>query len=1818
MLISALNTSSTAYTFNAAPTANDRLDTQSNLYKLDLKKVNKRDLSAVADEPVLSDALVYTRTAINSAKPLSSSAVVLENADGSLFTLNTANAKVNLVARNRSIELYVYNPADNTTGQASSVLKYTFDRAGKLSTDAPVTELKPWEVSAAEISTRRDLDGNGTANGQVVTDQLGGKLAIRTGSAADRSAARQEASAGIFKLEVLDQTLFVVGDTIERSRQVNASDKTLLSSDGLSAWQPDADYEHYRAVKIAAGAANNAGGWAVYATQVTGNVREITRFEFNANRQLDTTRTAVLSDADVNTLEVGLKRDINADGFFGARIAKEVDKTGGLYEAQFQGATVYLAQAGLKSDATGANPVGFRGKLLDGLGQAWAGPGADYTLSSVVANSQLGQNDTGITVFAKKTSATDEVIKFTFSATGNGAALRYTLDNASATGTRVSAVDMAAAEKLAKRDLNTDNAFGVGGITARDSAGGLFQGSLMGNTFFMVGAGLRTASTGSLANDLSQALLAADGSAWQAQSGYTVATVVQTARIGGNVTENRYSVYAYKGSGNTADKSDVLRYDFASDSTGKNVTVTASDIQVTAQSLTEQEKALARDLNLDTQIGAIVQTGVLDIQGGLFKASVFGNDYVVKGTPGQSTADLSQAFYEDDGRTAWKPTLADGSSVALSSATLRLVMADATGNADATIYLSTGAGATLQYLKFDFEETDTGFKQVGNASVLSVEDMAAAEKANKAQSVDLNADGAYGVLLDTAIDQRGGLFKGRLGNTSDVFFKESPTLVAGSKIATSAQDFSAALKQDEAYWSIDTTGKTLRAFSDGDDYVVVVSDNSDRSKIRQYTFDTTDGNRLSQEQDISLDALIALETGNTINRDLNGDGIVGVRVSATVPDATGGLFTVNAAGTDHLVVAANAAAITDLSQALRQTDGSVWSAPAGTTRLVLDSAGSELTVYAKTASGVNAYTFDATAFTLKADKTQTGLSDVQIADAEKAADGGSGRDINGDGVVGARVTKTLDATQGLYEASMNGTTYTVVNTALSGNTTTLGDKALLLANGNAWSLVQSQGQTQSLVDAVVTVSGGSVQKTELFVKTVNGQTTTGERLTFGSDGKLLATDSLTGEAITALSASVKASFMSGSYVDTTGGLYKANVLGSDFYVVGNSGANAGAPADLSRALMVGAGPAATAWAPDSHFEIAGLVVKGNNGADGYDVYTYQTTNNQVSEVRKASWDANLTYLGTVPVDAANLVDVETRTGRDLNRDGAFGFGIATNQTAVATYKGVTAAQVGGDSMTFLLVGTQLTPGTARAPIGLKDALLNSTGNAAWTPDIGFDIKAVDDSGANRMVYASNGSGAFMQYTFSKVDGKLQGPGTALTALQMADLEVTGSKDLNSDGYVGLGSISTLRVSSSTYAQGKDTGLLQASIDGNDFLVYSPSWSAGTPIDLGNALLKADGTAWSAANSFTVQGVYERDLGNGVKQLEVYGHDSTANATQMFRFAQSVDAYGAASGAYTLMPAMVSGAATGLNTVTSTGLAQTEYTDEVDLNADGAIGYKALSTPLKVETGSTQALGKAALGNSEIYFVTTDYADALTDTTGAEVGGGALYMDSGNGLVYWSPSTLEEDISYTVKSVVANGSSVEVWALRSDSADANSTTTTGFVKFSFAQNNDNQWVLDSSAFVTDIAAPLSYDQIVANESGVTSAISGNTAEAAYLGKDINGDGVIGLQLDALVSSGLGSQIYSTTLKVDDGNGVYADTTYYLVGNNLASGTAQNPLGLDARYVLLDGTAAWTPTGTVSNWRVLDPVTAALQSATHALDDDTTTVYFNVSATGAVKV
>lgn len=1737
MRIADLNTSSLYLRQSATAGSLGTVDATGKLYKATLEKASRRDAAAAATAD--GEAFVYARAGIKMGQAMGTSNVVLENADGSRFTLDTTGKTVSLVAKGQNIDLYVYTPpANGQPTSSASAVKYSFNQSGVMSATG-ATHMTAMELSAAEIATRRDLDGNTKVGGALDTSSVGGK---------------RVATAGIFKLNVMGNDLFVVGSsTLEKKSNINAQNSTLLNADG-TVWSPNESmpgktFNTFRAVNNSANSE-----WEVYATDNTG---EVTRFNFDATTlQLKNNGIKTLEGKDLVAAEVSNKRDLNVDGKFGAEITETTDAIGKLYKANVAGTTVYLSKvADTKTDTTGGKAVSAEGSLLKADGTAWAGAGTGYKIAAIVSGTKTvnGAQVATRTVYAHgqngNTADHNDVLKFSFTATASGG--NFSLDGDTSVGVKVDATELASAEKSAKRDLNLDGKFGVDITSTVDGQGGLYQGSILGKTFLIAGSGLKTGTTGSLAQDLSGSLLNADGTAWGPATGYSVASIVPTL-TGGNVTG--YDAYAYK-SGSTPDRTDLLKYSFTA--SGSNWSVTAATqygTKVDAKALASAEKASTRDLNGDGKFGLNLTLTPLDAYGGLWKGEVFGQSYVLAdasaslNSSANGALDLSKALLNADG-TAWNP-----SEISAASAKLRVVVDNTVANAASkyTVYVTTQQGtANATYSKYTFDDT---FTQRGNKVSLTTEQFAAAEKT---AGKDLNADEKFGVNITEALDSRGGLYKGSLDGSTGVYFKGSANLTPGSKVAGNALNFDTALKTSSGYWTPDTGFTTTAALTDANANTFTVYAKDNTNAVKKYVFDSNNNYTLRADLsgDVKLTDMVALEMAQATPRDLNGDGITGVQSSSTPPDSVGGLFSLTAGGSTVLAVGTGAnhtTAPTDLSTMLKTADGSAWSATGSVDRYTLVSSANSYTVYTKVGSNYTEYTFGSdykidttkTRSTLAANDASGSatLDDIKLADLEKSLS----RDINGDSALGAQITSTL-VTDKVYQASFNGNSYTVVNTTAGITNTALGNKALLNADGSRWT-----GTGHTIKGATINADSS----TEIYTSYTSGGSTSYKRLTFGVDGKLLKDDIATAEQVADSGA---LGTLSSNAADSTGGLFKATVLGTDYFVVGSGNNNGTAPTDLSRALMLGNTGTAAAWSPltgtgstgagtagNPAYQVGGLVTnKTGNNVDSYDVYVYANdSNGAVTDVFKSSWDASFNYQGTTRADPLALVEVERTTQRDLNKDGAFGFKLVQASSPESTYKGVSVAKVGGSSMTFLLAGNDLNPGTAAAALSLNSALLNEAGSAAWTPDANYVVTSVADGAANsnlRYVYAKKaGTGGaadeYMRYAFSTVSGKSQGAGTAMTAQEMAAEELTRSNsDLDADGQVGAVSISAYKVSANNSTS---TGLLQASYGNQTYFATGSLPAVGAKMNLSTALVQADGkTPWAADSGYTVTAAVTTANANTV----VYARKAASggNPEQYLRY-EFNSSTGKSQGA---------GVA-----VTSVEMAKAELgaagtTDDRDLNGDSTVGAISISQYKVGNNTTSTGLLQATVG-SQTYFVANtlpaagtpmDLSKALLQTDGSTpwavdsgysvTGTGDGPANSGLRYVYAKktsgsgPEFQRYSFDTTTNKVV--GSAVEVSAVDlaaaevAGSKDLNGDNQTGALSISAYKvgNNDTSTGLlnasfGSTSFLVAAAMPAAGSSI--DLSKALKQADGSTPFAADTGYTITA---------AVTTSGTSTKVYA---------------------------------------------------------------------------------------------
>ena len=160
---------------------------------------------------------------------LPSNALYLKNEDGTYFTVEFGDdAKISLVAERRNLALYVYRSA----GEAN---KYQFSqKTGEILSQEPI-RMDAIAISSAEAESNVDIDYNGAIGGKLFVDP-------------------RDQEGGLYKINVLGTTLYIIGDDVEDGEVVDASGKTLFMGSGedRTPWEPDDSYDDMRVVRSSA------------------------------------------------------------------------------------------------------------------------------------------------------------------------------------------------------------------------------------------------------------------------------------------------------------------------------------------------------------------------------------------------------------------------------------------------------------------------------------------------------------------------------------------------------------------------------------------------------------------------------------------------------------------------------------------------------------------------------------------------------------------------------------------------------------------------------------------------------------------------------------------------------------------------------------------------------------------------------------------------------------------------------------------------------------------------------------------------------------------------------------------------------------------------------------------------------------------------------------------------------------------------------------------------------------------------------------------------------------------------------------------------------------------------------------------------------------------------------------------------------------------------------------------------------------------------------------------------------------------------------
>ena len=1170
-------------------------------------------------------------------------------------------------------------------------------------------------------------------------------------------------------------------------------------------------------------ASGNSGGMNLYVfsppSAENGNIGNVDKYSFNAAGALSSaTPTTLTNPIDIAYEEQLINRDLDTNSVIGGALTSDgvLDKTGSLYKVNVAGQNMFIvgttasAKSKMIDVESSVLKIGTEGDADNQ--KAWQ-PELAYTSYNAVRS-----DDSGWNVFAYQ-ARSNTVTQFSFDSNN---LLKVGFEE----GQVLKATQVASLEKELGRNLNADSWFGVNiSPTAIDAIGGLYKASIQDQEFYVVGANLKSSTKALGAVDLSASLINESGElAWKEPQGSVIQSVVN------NKETNTVQVYVTPSSFDAATYN-VKRFDFNFDEATGNYQIDAGHtegVDVNPFDLSKAEKLSGRDLDktykflssptqVKDEFGVTVLNN-LDSVGGLYHVSSLGQSYLLTGknivSNSKKITDLSNALTMDG--AAWTP---NGYAANELAGKINIIITAPTEDSSvyrADVYIKEAE----DFSKYSFtrSDIDTPWSTNGDKESINAEAMASLEASNKR---DLNNDGFFGARIMELKNAPGGLYSAAYNNlgttstraTSDsqkIYLQSDTKLALGSTVATNAVDFSKALRSSEGFWAPPEGYQVTGAFKEtsSNKYSVIVSNGP--ADFRKYTFDTSGGQtqliETGEDSSYSISAqdLAALEFN--YRRDLNNDGIAGVRILET-PDKVGGLIKVKGADGDYYVSQSGTAAVNNLQNAFFDEASNAWAPTkdAGTSisKLTLfklinaDTQADEFAIYQKQVGANNVYS----KYTFDENRHLTGQKQLTLVDLANE-ESTSSRDINGDGAIGAKVVSAIDKSQGVYKVSIENKFFmiSIDPTTSPGRQTGLtnvlmGEDSKPLEIDQAGLLIEGELAGWKVNSAVQTIDSDGVSTTKVFaLKSNAGGYSDVKRLSFkgATDSvdylnykMLSAAETLNARDLVAeetnqnygrdFNADKAVGVKIAQTIDKKVGLYSTRVLGQNYYffdtVNRKTGTTQGTSIDLSNAFYDAnsnpwAPPVANSSLGEEPTQIAGLV-KNLVGGElvGYDIFTYNRKSGSEVSVQKHSWSWNdldgLVSKGSATyADTAELVEVEKQNQRDLSGDGFVGFRLIGRSDINERYEGVTKATILGGNETFYVVGKNLKPGTPTNPWKLSDALLSQDGEGAWTipdepvaPGSGMNMSKMIT--AVRDIAGSNDRFVYVKYSIEAAEGNSQ-------------------------------------------------------------------------------------------------------------------------------------------------------------------------------------------------------------------------------------------------------------------------------------------------------------------------------------------------------------------------------------------------------------------------------------------------------------------------------
>ena len=789
-------------------------------------------------------------------------------------------------------------------------------------------------------------------------------------------------------------------------------------------------------------------------------------------------------------LEKTLKRDFNNDTFIGAEVY-ETPIASGLYTARY----------GNTSDDLGVvnGKIYIYSSTKLSLGNTVAANAKDFTSALKFSDSTYWKPNEGFTI----KGAYVENGKYNIIATkgiptsppGNPSApsiysvQRYTfgltgLELDSDASIAIDAKELARVEKMQKADLNGDGITGVKAATNSviDKVGLLFKVQAYDGVYFST-----KSSASAKIEDLSQAFLNADGTAWEPANFSDATTKLTLRKLTTTATASAPTQYEIYRSDGTAGNRTFSKYSFDA-----NMKMIDSPTDMSLLEMANAEHEYGRDINDDKIIGAKIEK-VIDKSSGLYQVTIENKKMLVQSASSLvKTTSLQNVLLDDDSN----PIELNSNSQIVDDGVAYNVDSMFRKDADTLqVFGSKAIANGFEYKKFEFQKKADGeFKDYFSLSAVDLLTAKELVTLEKSSGKDINFDKSIGAKISTfSNDKSGQLYSAKILGDDYYFFADKGKKI-GSNIGTTtanAVDFSKAfLDSDGIAWKPPTitagsekwniAGVVQNKASDDtitgyDIYVYQKAAAAGDFNVKKYSWNAAFV--YQDENPVDAAALVKLETDE--KRDFTGDGIIGFKIGLTPPAYKGVSVAkvMGGASEDRFYV------VGDFSKQIKQfglSDALLNSA--GTGAWIFDEAKFKITsVVAGTGStAANRFVYaqnlldsSMTRFTFNlSDGKYVSNSEVKLSDAQFAEEESKfKKDLNFDTRIGvasveniridAKVSapggtltntgNTGNKSSGITKASINSIDYLLVRDTPSATSTTTLNKALMLSDGvTAW------------------------------------------------------------------------------------------------------------------------------------------------------------------------------------------------------------------------------------------------------------------------------------------------------------------------------------------------------------------------------------------------------------------------------------------------------------------------------------------------------------------------------------------------------------------------------------------------------------------------------------------------------------------------------------------------------------------------------------------------------------------------------------------------